>query len=209
MRTPPRPAATGEFPVDPSGAFVYRAYTTGGALLYVGYTDDLARRLTGHRRERSPWINDATRVTWEFYPRAADALLAERRAIENEHPKWNVSHNHARIKADRMGHRQLYPPASWQRLGELIKLRRGYGKYSQTKIARAAGTDLATVRAIEAGETLLYDRAALEGIERALDWRPGSVEVVLAGGEPTPLSAEDRSERALATAARMRLGDRL
>jgi len=70
-----------------------------------------------------------------------------------------------------------------QRLGELVLARRHELGLSLREAARRAGIMRPTWTGMEHGSrrTAAYNFAA---IERALDWRPGSIEAVLAGGEP-------------------------
>lgn len=60
---------------------------------------------------------------------------------------------------------------------------------SVSKAAQAAGIDRATWSSAEKG-----DRATQPhnwaGIERALDWKTGSIAAILDGGEPTPADAD-------------------
>jgi transcriptional regulator with XRE-family HTH domain len=72
-----------------------------------------------------------------------------------------------------------------ERLAQMIRVRRLELGLSATKAAQAAGIDRATWSNAETGtrRTLEHNHV---GIERALSWRPGSIEAILAGGEPTP-----------------------
>jgi transcriptional regulator with XRE-family HTH domain len=70
-----------------------------------------------------------------------------------------------------------------QRLGELVLARRHELGLSLREAARRAGIMRPTWTGMEHGSrrTAAYNFAA---IERALDWRSGSIEAVLAGGQP-------------------------
>lgn len=74
---------------------LYRFYDEAGALLYVGITGRLPfKRLMEHVCDK-PWAPEMAR--WEVDPRAwateAEVLAAEKVAIINERPKWNIAHN--------------------------------------------------------------------------------------------------------------------
>lgn len=68
---------------------VYRMFDAEGALLYVGCTAQWPLRLDQHRVGR-PWWQDVATVTIESFPSREDALDAESRAIEVEHPLHNA-----------------------------------------------------------------------------------------------------------------------
>lgn len=77
-----------------------------------------------------------------------------------------------------------------RRLGQLVQqARRARGETQDQLAARAGGMSTVTLRAVENGASvkpLTYSR-----IERALGWRPGSIELYLAGGsEPQPANLE-------------------
>lgn len=69
---------------------LYRLYDATGALLYMGITQDLRKRMREHARSQPWWGDVATRtVTWyESWPRA---FHAETIAIAQEKPKHNVA----------------------------------------------------------------------------------------------------------------------
>lgn len=72
--------------VPRSGFYLYRLWTTGGRLLYVGVSTALPARLRTHARR---WGELIERVTWDEHPDAASMLAAERRAIQDEAPALN------------------------------------------------------------------------------------------------------------------------
>ena len=69
---------------------VYRCYSDGGELLYVGESGELGKRLASHAQK--VWFTQVRGITLEWYTDELDALNAERRAINVEHPKYNVQH---------------------------------------------------------------------------------------------------------------------
>lgn len=75
------------------------------------------------------------------------------------------------------------------RLAELMQARRRELRLSARAAAQLAGIDRNTWSSAEAASrrTAEYHYA---GIERALQWAPGSVDAILAGGDPTELDAQ-------------------
>lgn len=73
---------------------------------------------------------------------------------------------------------------SGQSLATVITARRKERRLSQQRAADLAGVHRLTWRGWENGST--PEDFNYAGIERALEWEPGSVEAVLAGGKPKP-----------------------
>jgi hypothetical protein len=86
-----------------------------------------------------------------------------------------------------------YPHEAWQRVGRLLERRRGelgYGFRQRARFAgeRGAGTiSVKTISRLENGERASYPQSTIGAAEAMYLWAPGSIECVLAGGEPTPL----------------------
>jgi transcriptional regulator with XRE-family HTH domain len=59
------------------------------------------------------------------------------------------------------------------------------------RVADRAGLSVALLRNIRAGTAPITKDSKI-GIERALDWARGSVDAILAGGEPSPLDEPTR-----------------
>lgn len=78
---------------------LYRFFDATGALLYIGITNSIPRRL-GEHDERKPWFAESVRATFEHHPSRAAALTAEKKAIKKERPKYNIVHNHGRRAAE-------------------------------------------------------------------------------------------------------------
>lgn len=78
------------------------------------------------------------------------------------------------------------PEDAHDRLAELVKTRRKGQGLSVSAAARAAAINRDTWTDFENGTRRLreYNYA---GIERALDWGPGSIDSILAGGDPKPM----------------------
>ncbi|TBL29073.1 XRE family transcriptional regulator [Verrucosispora sp. SN26_14.1] len=96
-----------------------------------------------------------------------------------------------------------------ERLAQKIKKRRleDLG-LSVSAAARAAGIDRATWTSAEKGDrdTQPHNWA---GIERALNWRPGSIAAILEGGHPTPATGEAADEELELVRTDPRLSDEM
>lgn len=80
---------------------LYRVYDAAEVLLYVGITNDLARRFADHAVEQ-PWWLAVVDCKIEFFPDREALELAEVFAIRTEHPLHNVRHterDHSRPRA--------------------------------------------------------------------------------------------------------------
>jgi hypothetical protein len=82
---------------------VYRLYGNyegeTGALLYVGSTNRQAQRWNEHAQNQ-PWWSDVTGCTVEHFFSESAMLSAERQAIQNENPVWNVKHADPRTRPE-------------------------------------------------------------------------------------------------------------
>lgn len=73
----------------------------------------------------------------------------------------------------------------WARFGELVEAARRRRGWTQEDLVRAAGVGLSTVQSIERGRREKPQILPTHRIvARALGWADGSIETVLAGGEP-------------------------
>jgi hypothetical protein len=74
--------------------YTYRLYDKFGILLYVGIAFNPNKRIPDHR-DKPFWeaINHGKTVIRK-YPNESAAREAEQEAIENEHPRYNLIHNH-------------------------------------------------------------------------------------------------------------------
>lgn len=70
---------------------VYRCFDAARHLLYIGSTRRWSARRTLHITE-SPWWGEVAEVVCETFNSITEARLAERLAIQAEHPKYNVRH---------------------------------------------------------------------------------------------------------------------
>ena len=71
---------------------LYRFFATDGSLLYVGVTNNPARRFTQHGVQRDWWHEVAT-IRMERHESREAVLAAEKAAIAKERPRYNVKHN--------------------------------------------------------------------------------------------------------------------
>lgn len=69
---------------------VYRLYDEDGALLYVGISNQVRRRVM-HHRSHKPWGHLVAGATIERFMCRADAQAAEWEAIQRENPKHNIT----------------------------------------------------------------------------------------------------------------------
>lgn len=81
---------------------LYRFYDAVGQLLYVGITNNIPRRL-GQHSDTKAWFHDTTNITVEHHATRTIALAAEKSAIQVEHPKYNLVHNHGRRRIEVKG----------------------------------------------------------------------------------------------------------
>jgi transcriptional regulator with XRE-family HTH domain len=72
----------------------------------------------------------------------------------------------------------------WLSLGEHVRRERAQRRQTQQEFAQAIGLSVRTLGSIEAGTGNRYDRVTRDVIEWALGWAPGSIELVVQGGQP-------------------------
>lgn len=72
----------------------------------------------------------------------------------------------------------------WLSLGEHVRRERAQRRQTQQEFAQAIGLSVRTLGSIEAGTGTRYDRVTRDVIEWALGWAPGSIELVIEGGQP-------------------------
>lgn len=78
----------------------------------------------------------------------------------------------------------------WKRLAEAVRQRRDDRGWTQLDLATRGGPSIDRIQAIEGVRTDGYSPRTLAKLERALEWRQGSVRAILAGGSPSPPGAE-------------------
>ncbi|MEU8040958.1 hypothetical protein [Streptosporangium sp. NPDC049078] len=77
------------------------------------------------------------------------------------------------------------PADNHKRLASAMSARREELHMTWVKVAESAGITTETLRAIRHGDNS-PSTLTKRGIEAALQWEPGSIDMVLSGGEPTP-----------------------
>lgn len=75
---------------------LYRFFNNAGALLYIGISNTVPKRLGQHEGAKT-WYHEVVRITVEHHPDRPTALAFEERAIKAERPKYNIQHNRGRI----------------------------------------------------------------------------------------------------------------
>jgi excinuclease UvrABC nuclease subunit len=73
---------------------LYRMYDPERRLLYVGLTTNLEDRLADHRSMKR-WWRDVATIELEHFPTREGAVEAERRAIIDDVPEYNVTNGYA------------------------------------------------------------------------------------------------------------------
>ncbi len=82
-----------------------------------------------------------------------------------------------------------HDPAAWRRLSELIRSQRGRLGWTQAELAQRAGVSTKSVATAESGNPPTRTPPTLNRVARALGWADGSIDAVLAGGEPITVTA--------------------
>jgi transcriptional regulator with XRE-family HTH domain len=72
-----------------------------------------------------------------------------------------------------------------EKLAGLVRERRKALGLTQPQVAERADVSVELVRRVETNRTNVKRAEKIEGLEHALEWEPGSIRAVLAGGMPT------------------------
>jgi hypothetical protein len=80
--------------------------------------------------------------------------------------------------------------ADWERLAQRVIARRAALDMTQIELAQAGGLSLDRVSAIEGKRVHTLRPRTIRSLEVGLQWEAGSLQAVLAGGEPTPVSEQ-------------------
>lgn len=67
---------------------LYRFFSAGGELLYVGITNDPWRRFSQHRSQKDWWA-DVSTICQQSFTTLDELKCAEKRAIQSENPRYN------------------------------------------------------------------------------------------------------------------------
>lgn len=142
-------------------ASLYRMFDAADALLYVGICAQ-PRRLDQHRKDKG-WWPDVARISIEHFEERADARAAERQAIVNEAPLFNVQH---RPSLRTMDVGTVEPPEA--EIGRRLRALREDKGWSRETLGRKSDTAPLTILRAEvhgsdpAGSTLLAWATALD-----------------------------------------------
>lgn len=80
----------------------------------------------------------------------------------------------------------------WTRLAQVLEARITDLRMTQSEIQANGGPSPAKVREILNGRSTTLSPSKRRDLERAIKWAPGSIDTVLAGGQPVPLSDESQ-----------------
>lgn len=70
---------------------LYRLLDNTNELLYVGIAGNPGRRFEQHKADK-PWWGEVTHIDLIHFGTREEALIAEREAIQTEHPRYNHTH---------------------------------------------------------------------------------------------------------------------
>jgi len=94
---------------------LYRWFDRDGRLLYVGISRRIGARNKEHE-QHSDWSQLAHFVTLEWHDSRSEVERAEIRAIQNEHPIYNVDH---RVEGTPL---QIATPNTWSEVKDLRRM---------------------------------------------------------------------------------------
>jgi hypothetical protein len=188
--------------VDDDPATVYRFYSQGGTLLYVGVADNPRDRFKTHASEK-PWWRDVQRKTVVIHRSRMTAEIAEGKAIRSESPLYNLSPGRRDPTdpkpASRKSQRPAQPvlPSRKTREPMLISwspdLREHIDRYAKEhglKFEVAVGTLISKGVVQAAEEDLAAMKADLEARKAGLPLQPGlNPRITAATGEVREVTA--------------------
>lgn len=77
----------------------------------------------------------------------------------------------------------------WTRVAERVFARRTQlGHRTMSAFAKASGLSMTTIDALEHARQTSYHASTLATVEHSLGWQPGSIDRILHGREPKPVS---------------------
>lgn len=125
---------------------LYRHFAGDGTLLYIGSTINPIIRLGGHR-VKSEWFADIRRIEIEPYATKELLLQAEKAAIQDERPKYNIN---GKQPPPRVNVEFFAQMAAWaQRKSEILSMISS--GVSQAEIARQLGVKRQRIHQIVSG----------------------------------------------------------
>lgn len=143
---------------------LYRMYDATGRLLYVGQTGNIMRRLSDHEQKR--WFAMVAEIRLTWFPTEADALVAERRAIQSELPRVNKMHNRPAREPKQQPKLASVSSGSAVTLAEAAALGITNATLSALKMARFRDPDFPESAGLR-GTAKEYDPAALAAWDQA------------------------------------------
>jgi hypothetical protein len=80
---------------------------------------------------------------------------------------------------------------SWDELAKAVRDRRRALNLTQVEVTERGGPSVGTQQGIETGRASRLSKRLRRALERAIEWEPGSIDRILAGGRPQPLAGSD------------------
>jgi hypothetical protein len=176
------PLGSGSISVLPRAWYVYQVRDTESRLVYVGATDNLLAALGAHVFSQSAWTAIATEVVWQTY---ADESSARGAAADLAVHRITVPDQR---RAQPTPARPATTTEEWAALAQEVQRRRQELGISRRRACVYADVMLGTWRELERGLMTGYTDTVLAGVERALQWEPGSIAQVLIGDHPIPVA---------------------
>lgn len=81
-------------------------FDANGKLLYIGISKSVLKRLGEHLNDKD-WLPDEASIKWTTFATREAAEVAERRAIQNESPEWNIVYANSSVFADEIPPEEL------------------------------------------------------------------------------------------------------
>lgn len=121
---------------------LYRFYSDSGELLYVGISDNPARRWREHGAAK-PWWHEVASTTIERYASRELADSAERSAIRSESPRYNRTHNPTPGRPGPVVAAQVPTPTGYRgvAVGDVIAVRLDSGGPSTCPVGMVESVD--------------------------------------------------------------------
>ena len=95
--------------------YLYRHFDKKGTLLYVGITNNIAKRIIDHKKD-SDWFENVANITIQHFKHREDAIEVEKKTIIKEKPLHNICHaNNKRGNRNVSTTRRVY----WVERGEV------------------------------------------------------------------------------------------
>lgn len=132
---------------------LYRCFSAANDLLYVGISLHVIYRMTQHR-DGSDWYQEMRTLTVEHFETREEAIAAEREAIRNERPKFNVTHSRPNAVAV-----PLCSAMTKAQLTEALRQAIESSGMKRAALAELSGISESSIRAAEKGHIPLTHHA--------------------------------------------------